>query len=153
MKEFVEKLIERLGEYVRYSVTMEDKRATEFDIQTTLSFCLKEVKEIVKQMAEEYESNLSENLTGWIPCSLRLPEDKHDEYYETVNISLSNGIVTSGCYRNHDNEWWGDISDGSYENITGEVIAWQPLPEPYKPKEKQEEAQPNVYTERFNRVL
>ena len=71
----------------------------------------------------------------WIPCSERLPEeDKDEEYYASVIVTLDDGRVADGCYRNADKEWWADASDGeSYsENVTGRVIAWMPLPEPYK---------------------
>ena len=64
----------------------------------------------------------------WIPCSERLPEEygeylvwwtdiTRSQYYEIVEYEPSNG-------------WIGDIPqavEGKYS-----VIAWQPLPEPYK---------------------
>lgn len=74
----------------------------------------------------------------WIPCSERLPEeDKMSEYYESVIVTLDNGRVTTGCYRNMDEEWWVDAKDGEKHsmNATGHVIAWMPLPEPMKTME------------------
>lgn len=67
----------------------------------------------------------------WIPCSERLPEEygeylvwwtdiTRSQYYEIVEYEPSNG-------------WIGDIPqavEGKYS-----VIAWQPLPEPYKESE------------------
>ena len=65
----------------------------------------------------------------WIPCSERLPENscqcivtakvKHvDDYpdYEVDTADFSDGIFTTA------NSWWGVES----------IIAWMPLPEPYK---------------------
>ena len=78
----------------------------------------------MQEVAEEYNG-------GWIPCSERLPEEYREylvwwtditrsQYYEIVEYEPSNG-------------WIGDIPqavEGKYS-----VIAWQPLPEPYKEKE------------------
>lgn len=37
---------------------------------------------------------------------------------------------------NRDKEWWVDAPDGEHysQDMTGHVIAWQPMPEPYKPE-------------------
>ena len=58
-------------------------------------------------------------------------------YYESVIVTLDDGRVVDGCYRNMDKEWWVDDVDGEHYSIdaTGHVIAWMPLPEPYKGKE------------------
>ena len=73
----------------------------------------------------------------WIPCSERLPEvDKTSEYYDAVNVTLDDGRVVNGCYVNIDKEWWVDAEDGEKHSInaTGHVLAWMPLPEPYREK-------------------
>ena len=71
---------------------------------------------------------------GWIPCSEKLPDDVEDEdYYPPVSILKADGTVTSGCYRNYDKEWFGINREGKNEYLfDGEVIAWQPLPEPWE---------------------
>ena len=71
----------------------------------------------------------------WIPTSERLPENKSgSEYYDSVIVTLDNGRVTEGCYVDRYEEWWVDAEDGEHYSInaTGNVIAWMPLPEPYK---------------------
>lgn len=71
---------------------------------------------------------------GWILASERLPEyDVEAEYYKSVIVTLDNGRVAEGCYRNLDGQWWVDAEDGEHYSInaTGHVIAWQPLPVPY----------------------
>lgn len=73
------------------------------------------------------------NVGKWIPCSEGVPqEDKTSEYYESVIVTLDDGRVAGGCYTGV--EWWVDAPDGEHysEDMTGHVIAWQPLPEPYK---------------------
>ena len=96
-----------------------------------------ELMKALKHDREQYKKGYADgfNANKWIPCSERLPEeDKMSEYYEAVNVTLDNGRVTNGFYRNRDKEWWVDEKDGEKYSInaTGHVIAWQPLPEPYK---------------------
>ena len=78
--------------------------------------------EIVKQEAEQYNN-------GWIPCNEKLPELRKDVLV-TVKYTGFMGKhgywVTTG-HMQAENYWWGDCAGG-------EVIAWQPLPEPYQPK-------------------
>lgn len=73
--------------------------------------------------------------SGWIPVSERLPkQDEESEYYNSVIVTLDNGRVAEGCYIDKEKEWWADAPDGEHysENVTGHVIAWMPLPEPYR---------------------
>lgn len=62
----------------------------------------------------------------WIPCSERLPKKG-----EVVLITNEKGNVKHGQYRGYypsdkvDWWWWK-------KNTTETVIAWMPLPEPYK---------------------
>lgn len=87
----------------------------------------------------------------WIPCSERLPEEHNsifkkfkgtnkwnDAMFETISnivnvtIEFKNGEKTTGSSYTTDGKW-------RYEKEYGlriKVIAWQPLPEPYK-EEKQ----------------
>ena len=75
---------------------------------------------IVKEVAEEYKG-------GWIPCSEQLPEEEAD-----VLLSLRSLDVYTGFRANAEGCFYID-GDGyvEYEN----VIAWMPLPEPYKESE------------------
>ena len=85
---------------------------------------LEAVLEDIKQAEAEYKG-------GWIPCSERLPEEYGEylvwwtditrgQYYEIVEYEPDNG-------------WIGEIPqafEGKYS-----VIAWQPLPEPFKERD------------------
>ena len=65
--------------------------------------------------------------TRWIPVSERLPE-KNGNYLIQVNSSDGTAIITFMIV-DHYNE------DGTWlhcDNKTRKVIAWMPLPEPYK---------------------
>lgn len=73
---------------------------------------------------------LQEPKTGrWIPVSERLPENRNQE----VLISLEWGIDI-GRYSNGEwySEWINHYDDGN-------VLAWMPLPEPYKKEKEGEE--------------
>ena len=90
---------------------------------------------------------------GWIPCSERLPDfmsnDKPNDVLVCVRVTemymgcnkkqaIYYGRAV-GCY--YDEKWWityvygckriSEINE-EYKNCHYEVIAWMPLPEPYK---------------------
>ena len=119
MKEFVEKLIERLekfqeiskvkgiyGEYREYSNAIQ----------------------IVNQLAEEYNND------GWIPCSKQLPPHSDDLLLIQCSGKPKNNIVFDNafCLASYTKEGW--LLELYPEWKGAEVIAWQPLPEPYQPK-------------------
>ena len=92
--------------------------------------------EIVKEVAEEYNG-------GWIPCSERLPEEsgyylvtyhdwsdgnflpKYDDtYVRRLHYQISDHFVGWNYPKN--------VDDRAENDCHKEVIAWQPLPEPFK---------------------
>lgn len=58
---------------------------------------------------------------AWIPCSERLPEHR---LYVLVTYKYEYGLIDNGItwYSETENKW----------NTFREVIAWMPLPDPYK---------------------
>ena len=62
----------------------------------------------------------------WIPCSERLP-DKKDDYL----CSYNGCAVADICEYDPDRNEWGFFYDGGWK-VVSNVIAWMPLPEPYK---------------------
>lgn len=71
---------------------------------------------------------------GWIPVSEKLPEENDGKYYPMLNVSTSYGAVKWGFYRVRDKEWYiySEMHDEFIKAEDKEVIAWQPLPKPYK---------------------
>ena len=131
MKEFIEKLIGRLEEETYDMEICEEQ----FDMNSPYFMDVEykmvkfdDVKEIVNQLAEEYNN-------GWIPCSERLP-DNDDEvlcWYEYrimqgTHVGEMKRTYGIGYYFNRFKHWGGEVSCG----VDCKVIAWQPLPEPYK---------------------
>ena len=89
---------------------------------------------IRSKMDEAKDTNVRGN-DGWIPVEERLPENGTNGIYDMQLVTLKDGEVCLGVYRNEDSEWWTRKQEGEthYTN-KHEGIAWQPLPEPYKPK-------------------
>ena len=78
--------------------------------------CMNVIKKFIQEVAEEYNG-------GWIACSDWLPE--LDGTYICTCQGISESITL--IFSTHDNSW-NDEFEAEYDD----VIAWQPLPEPYK---------------------
>ena len=166
MKEFVEKLIGRLRERLKfYENRFEELSGTERDTEDWGSIkSYKDTIEIVNQLAEEYKEkyitvpkdDFTEHLinmgynkglkdtnnNGWIPCSERLPQESEPvcTLCEVVNVMLKDGIVTSGWCNRYLEKWYvlDHYHDYPLPYEYKDVIAWQPLPQPYKPHQEAE---------------
>ena len=102
MNEFIEKLIGRLEEL------------THDNPMITRNYILrKDAIAIVNHLAEEYKG-------GWIPVSDRLPEEN-----QRVIGCFAHGTVTELAF-------YDGLFHGIYAYNTKIIIAWQPLPEPFK---------------------
>lgn len=63
---------------------------------------------------------------GWIPCSERLPDWK--DMVEGVIITTENGRVTFADYCTEN----GMFHDVGQDVWASDILAWMPLPKPYK---------------------
>lgn len=129
----LEKILKEIEERVNFRerlVKYEKRRGTVTDVCRNKG-ALEEldiVAEIIRShMDEAKDTNVPSN-EGWISVEERLPEEKME-----VLCCFENGTVQS-LWQNWKNDGLGDYFDDDL--IPTEVIAWQPLPEPYKPKEK-----------------
>ena len=129
MNKVFEKIIEKQKELFQDLNVIEVLSHVDFDstIQNSLENFLKaitnEAIEIVKQEAERYNN-------GWIPCSEKLPDVRQDVLV-TVKYTGFMGMHGYWIKTGHmeaENDWWGDCAGG-------EVIAWQPLPKPFKERD------------------
>ena len=90
------------------------------DIEETRIDSIKEILEIVHEVAEEYN-------VGWIACSERLPEDD-SICIVTVEYPNNETVVDYGWFDRKSVCWFV----GMQEFRTSNILAWQPLPEPFK---------------------
>ena len=117
MKEFVEKLNERLEE----NIFVAELHGFGWDGQRVGNLlCLGDVKEIAEQLAEEHNN-------GWIPCSERLPENNRDVYVTYINKMTGDSISSVGWYSQEEKAWFVGHNDTRQK-----VTAWCPKLPPYK---------------------
>ena len=102
---------------------------TDMPTVNSLLACNKELSKALKALPS------AEAVQGWIPCSERLP--KRDElvlvtYKTTDRIHLCRYIDDGS-----ENPWWSYIDDCcAWNNV---VLAWMPLPNPYREESEVEE--------------
>lgn len=90
--------------------------------------------------------DMTPTIDQWIPCSERLPEpNRHDalnvDVYYLAQTEFGDMIVASYNESHEGTKWWEQIY--SYRIFDDEIVAWMPLPEPYK------EARTNESNNRF----
>lgn len=76
---------------------------------------------------------------GWISCKERLPKrdtkvivtDINGHVYDNIYYGYASGDDKKMCFHRWDDEY--------YSCFKPQVIAWQPLPEPYRPEKGEEE--------------
>ena len=131
MNKAFEKILERLEEKLkkseeRYHRYLDDSNLPcmfdKSDIEEKRVDTIKEMLEIVQEVSEEYNG-------GWIPCSEMLPDDFMSMAYLTTVKGHLYPEINYYCVANH--KWF------SSRKTTKEVdvIAWQPLPEPFKERD------------------
>ena len=121
MQEVFEKIVEKLESESHWTESTFDEDGYCNDDSEDVVY-LHNAIEIVKQEAEKYNN-------GWIPCSEKLPELRQDVLV-TVKYTGFMGMHGYWIKTGHmeaENDWCGYCTGG-------EVIAWQPLPQPYHPK-------------------
>ena len=109
MNEAFKKIISQIGELANYNGDAYLDSA--------------DVIEIVQDVAEEYKG-------GWIACSDRLPEDD-SICIVTVEYPNNEIVVDYGWFDRKNVCWFV----GTQEFRTSNILAWQPLPEPFKERD------------------
>lgn len=89
---------------------------------------VKNVLDMLEQLQDDLEQDEKEN--GWIPVSERLPEIKM-AYVKCFLVT--NGRFCWMAYWTFEKEWiLADCTDCKNKIDWTDVVAWMPLPEPYK---------------------
>lgn len=146
MKEFVEKLIESLEEWSFETEIVIQGSDGYDDTANRKIICTQNAIEIVNKLAEEYVPDT--NVRKWIPCSYKMPEEESNAIITTKAGNVMVGMYTKK-YGQRMSE--GFICDDYFVYMCS-VVAWMPLPEPYKPEEPKE-IPSNYYMERFEKVI
>ena len=89
-------------------------------------------EDITDAFMRGYEKGKADRPQEWIPCSERLPSENGDYL-----VTLENGVVKilgySTTQRTTYPKGFYYIKDGfSWRQMQNPVVAWQPLPEPWK---------------------
>ena len=139
MNEAFDKILERLDEELRkseerYYRYLDDSNLPcmfdKSDIEEKRVDTIKEMLEIVQEVAEEFATDTNVGTNGWIPCSEKLPELRQNVLVTVKYTGFMgmHGYWTKTGHMKAENDWWGDCAGG-------DVIAWQPLPEPFKERD------------------
>ena len=80
--------------------------------------------------------NPQEPKTGWIPVSERLP--KVADCY-AVTRKIGSDLIVDACFFDGKNTWHHDNRTNHERNYLTNIIAWMPLPEPYKAESEDKE--------------
>lgn len=135
MQKAFEKIKERVCEFIHVrnksgSAPCKNQRASCLQL---IRVC--DLTAIINQVAEEYKQDLTkvnqEYNQGWIPCSERLPEIAGYRVLATLENPFGQKKVDTIFTGYGLNPFWHCNNPETDLNIW-KVIAWQPLPEPYK---------------------
>ena len=122
MNEAFEKILDRLEElqnYACFPTEWVDEEQSKIH-----SYYANKLTEILK-LTEQYNN-------GWIACSERLPEDD-SICIVTVEYPNNETVVDYGWFDRKSVCWFV----GTQEFRTSNILAWQPLPEPYKERDSE----------------
>lgn len=119
-------LIMRLNDYALQVAPFRDMKSTwQYD---AVQECIKAVEE---QLTVEPAADVPDINVGnkWIPCSERLPEE-----HQTVITTHEDGTVVFHRYIKEHGFIYNWETDMELRKKRGKVVAWMPLPEPWKGK-------------------
>ena len=118
----LEKILEEIDEI---KVGFDTECASECDLfDWSCGACVGECDEYIKEKAKEIIRKHMND--GWIPVDERLPEAEQ----EHVLACRRDGSIDTARYSPYSDRWYV----GSMCSVSLDVIAWRPLPEPYRPE-------------------
>ena len=128
MQEVFERIIKQINikkDFHKRFLECEGRTEEDKKIHTATQLAFDDAVAIVNSLTAEYNN-------GWIPCSERLPEGNgnYTVTEEVHSLRTDNRILQTRVV--------GEVgfADGKWRRANHlKIIAWQPLPQPYEPKE------------------
>lgn len=127
----LEKILEEIEEYEKKKCSGESLSAFESGINRGGL----EAKNIVRSHMDESRDINVHNNDGWISVEDRLPEEGEKCIITDKYGYVHDGIIYDYAYDKDKNPSFHRWDDEYWQCFRPDVIAWQPLPEPYKPEE------------------
>lgn len=153
ISEFVEEIKAKINHKKEYHKNFYEKLGhtlNDNDLHKATQLAFDDCMEFINKLAEDYKDVPDTNVGKWIPVSERLPENtdpvnitwvnhKPEPYYADIKDKT---FTATGCYCDGKWYWYSVLcqayldeyrySENDYMDNGIEVIAWMPLPEPYK---------------------
>lgn len=120
-----EKMIDLIQMYSYFAQFSNDKSKCHCEALQMAIEALEENKSLAKSLNDAAELIHKLQKNEWIPCSERMP--KHDT---KVLVQTEHGLITDGRLSSELNIWFTMDDYTCYK-----VVAWMPLPSPYKEDE------------------
>ena len=125
-----------ITEQVEYLIKLSNKHPFDSNILTLQRAC-KEAAKTIAQLAAKVRADNMERSTayyhgGWIPVNERLPKNSGEYLVSVIDDEDEDYKHVGVAYFAHPNDY--DIDKGEWRElmIDEKVIAWMPLPEPYR---------------------
>ena len=96
------------------------------------SIRIEKVEEIIRSHMDEVKDTNVPSNDGWIPVEDRLP-NKNGVY--NVTRLVNDAFISDSAYFDGQDTWHNDNRVNHTRPYLTDIVAWQPLPEPYKPEE------------------
>lgn len=132
---------------------LEERGNIQFSSYTKPLIAVEDVLEIIRSHMDDAKDTDVHTNDDWIPVEERLPEAEGKPFYDMQLVTIEDGEVCLGVYRNEEKEWWTRRNEGEKQYTNKhDVVAWQPLPKSYKPKKDISAAGTEHVMSRFMKV-
>ena len=147
----LEKILEEIEEEIRDSISFSEQRAD--GLRKARDIIRKHMDDLSRENSQE-NARLPRDNDGWIPVEERLPEPSCDVLVQWEKYER----YTDTIYTYMDKMWFDSMDENGnaiFETIggtpNGKIIAWQPLPEPYRPEKEKSSCKERIMS-RFMKV-
>lgn len=98
----------------------------DFDVHGSYKIDENEAKKLIAAIYSDEIQWAADKWQGWIPTDKKLPKICRDVLITLIHEETGEKTVETGCYEG-ENVWCKEAIFAEWE-----VIAWRPLPKPYK---------------------